>query len=90
MPSALENLIKILKLERQQGYKNNAVIGGLGAYSENWSKKAHDQARRPEHHKLVEEIEKLLFEYGESRRKIRKTRYCLLYDGSYYGACACP
>lgn len=63
MPSALENLIKILKLERQQGYKNNAVIGGLGAFSENWSERAHTQARRPEHHKLVEEIEKLLQNY---------------------------
>ena len=29
MPSALETLVKILKLEREQGYKNTAVIGGL-------------------------------------------------------------
>ena len=31
MPSALETLVKILKLEREQGYKNTAVIGGLAA-----------------------------------------------------------
>lgn len=69
MPSALENLIKILKLERQQGYKNNAVIGGLGAFSANWSERAHTQARRPEHHKLVEEIETLLHSYEQVEGK---------------------
>ncbi len=65
MPSARETLMKILKLERQQGYKDNAVIGGLAAYSQNWSRDAHKQARRPEHHILVEELEELLKQYKQ-------------------------
>ncbi len=63
MPSALETLVKILKLEREQGYKNTAVIGGLGAFAENWQRDAHAQARRPEHHVLVDELAGLMREY---------------------------
>ncbi|MBN1964778.1 MAG: hypothetical protein JW910_09035, partial [Anaerolineae bacterium] len=63
MPSALETLVKILKLEREQGYKNTAVIGGLGAFAGNWQVDAHAQARRPEHHDLVEELAGLMREY---------------------------
>lgn len=63
MPSALETLVKILKLEREQGCKNSAVIGGLRAFSEKWSQDAHAQARRPEHHLLVDELTILLGKY---------------------------
>lgn len=56
MPSALETLVKILKLEREQGYRNSAVIGGLSAFADNWQRDAHAQARRPEHHILVDEL----------------------------------
>ncbi|NDJ60103.1 MAG: ATP-dependent DNA helicase RecG [Chloroflexi bacterium] len=68
MPSALETLVKILKLERQQGCKNTAVIGGLGAFSTNWSKDAHAQARKPEHHLLVDELDELLNRYEALER----------------------
>ncbi len=63
MPSALETLVKILKLEREQGYKNTAVIGGLSAFAEKWQKEAHAQARRPEHHALVDELATALSAY---------------------------
>ncbi len=63
MPSALETLVKILKLEREQGCKNTAVIGGLAAFSEKWSQDAHNQARKPEHHLLVDELTALLHHY---------------------------
>ena len=63
MPSALEKLVKILKLEREQGYKNTAVIGGLGAYCDNWSNEARTQAKRPEHMPLVEELTGMLRDY---------------------------
>lgn len=63
MPSALETLVKILKLEREQGYKNTAVIGGLGSFSENWERQARTQARRAEHHVLVDEIVVKLGDY---------------------------
>ena len=63
MPSALETLVKILKLEREQGYNNTAVIGGLSAFGQKWASDAHGQARRPEHHLLVDELALLLQEY---------------------------
>ncbi|MEP7292579.1 MAG: OB-fold nucleic acid binding domain-containing protein, partial [Chloroflexota bacterium] len=63
MPSALETLVKILKLEREQGYKNTAVIGGLAAYGSKWKNDAHTQARRPEHHILVDELFDILSVY---------------------------
>ena len=63
MPSALETLVKILKLEREQGTKNTAVIGGLAAFSEKWAQDAHTQARKPEHHLLVDELTGLLHQY---------------------------
>ncbi len=63
MPSALETLVKILKLEREQGYKNTAVIGGLAAYGTAWKPNAHAQARKPEHHILVDELCDLLGGY---------------------------
>ncbi|MCU0480596.1 MAG: ATP-dependent DNA helicase RecG [Anaerolineae bacterium] len=69
MPSALEMLIKVLKLEQDKGYKNNAVIGGLSAYGEQWSTDAHRQARKPEHHILVDEIVDTLKRYGEIENK---------------------
>jgi ATP-dependent DNA helicase RecG len=63
MPSALETLVKILKLEREQGYKNTAVIGGVSAYVATWQQTAHEQARKPEHHALVDDISARLNTY---------------------------
>jgi len=69
MPSALETLVKILKLERDQGCKNTAVIGGLAAFSEKWTPDAHAQAKKPEHHLLVDELSGLLHKYEEIANK---------------------
>lgn len=63
MPSALETLIKILKLEQETNYRNTAVIGGLSAFAANWERDARQQARRPEHHQLIEELIGLLHAY---------------------------
>ncbi len=65
MPSALETLVKILKLEQSTGYKNTAVIGGLQSFAENWLHEAHQQAKRPEHHQLVDEMVAKLRTYAE-------------------------
>ena len=65
MPSALETLVKILKLEREQGCENRAVIGGLAAYGANWKQQAQEQARRAEHHVLAEELTDLLQDYEQ-------------------------
>lgn len=64
MPSALETLVKILKLEQDTGYKNTAVIGGMESYAENWARNAHAQAKRPEHHQLVDEVVRHLDQYS--------------------------
>lgn len=63
MPSALETLVKILKLEREKGFQNTAVDGGLSAFSVRWAEQAHTQARKPEHHALVDELTALLQRY---------------------------
>jgi ATP-dependent DNA helicase RecG len=63
MPSALETLVKILKLEREQGYKNKAVQGGLSSFANTWKDDAHGQARKPEHHQMVDEISSRLSDY---------------------------
>ena len=63
MPSALETMVKILKLEREHGGKNTAVVGGLAAFAGNWEAQAREQARRPQHHILIDEITESLREY---------------------------
>jgi ATP-dependent DNA helicase RecG len=65
MPSALETLVKILKLEQETGYKNTAVIGGLESFADNWERDAHEQAKRAEHHQLVDEMALHLRGYGQ-------------------------
>ena len=64
MPSALETLVKILKLEREQGCNNTAVIGGLSKFSDHWAQDAHAQARKPEHHLLVDELQQVMRQYA--------------------------
>lgn len=64
MPSALETLVKILKLEQDTDYNNTAVIGGLQSFADNWQQDAHQQAKKPEHHQLVDEIVTYLVDYG--------------------------
>jgi ATP-dependent DNA helicase RecG len=81
MPSALETLVKILKLERNNGYKNTAVIGGLSAYAQNWRGQAHEQARRPEHHILVDELVDIMNEYEAiENRNERHTQVTYMLD----------
>ena len=48
MPSALETLVKILKLEQDTGFQDKAVIGGLRSFGEHWATDAHAQAKKPD------------------------------------------
>ncbi|MCC7207799.1 MAG: hypothetical protein IT323_10855, partial [Anaerolineae bacterium] len=64
MPSALEKLVKILRLETDTGCQDKAVIGGLRSFGQNWLPEAHAQARKPEHHVLAEELVDLLGRYA--------------------------
>jgi ATP-dependent DNA helicase RecG len=70
VPSALEKLVKILKLERDQGYNNTAVVGGLSNLSQGWVNEAHGQARKPEHHLLVDELVKLFQDYEQADNSV--------------------
>jgi ATP-dependent DNA helicase RecG len=65
MPSALETLVKILKLEQDTDYQDKAVIGGLKSFASHWTQDAHAQAKKPEHHALVDELAGLLNGYGD-------------------------
>ncbi len=64
MPSALETLVKILKLEQDTGYQDKAVIGGLTSFAAHWTPEAHAQAKKPEHHALADELSRILNTYG--------------------------
>lgn len=80
MPSALETLVKVLKLEREQGCENRAVIGGLAAFSDTWKQQAQAQARRPEHLLLAEELCNLLLDYenlDSQMERIKQIEYML-------------
>ena len=72
MPSALETLVKILKLEREQGAENRAVIGGLAAYGQTWKHQARSQARRAEHLLLADEMVDLMRAYEEIEKKTER------------------
>ena len=80
MPSALETIVKILKLEREQGGNNAAVVGGLQAYVETWQPQAREQARRARHHILIDEIVDELAKYEgieNEAERIVKVNYLL-------------
>lgn len=65
MPTALETLVKILRLEQEQRCKDSAVEGGLGAYSRVWEPDALRQARNSQQQQLVEELRSLMQRYSE-------------------------
>ncbi len=80
MPSALETLVKILKLEREQGFRNTAVIGGLSGFCDNWAIDAHKQARRPEHHALADELIASLRAYDAAADAERQQSVAVMLD----------
>jgi len=65
MPSPIETLVKILKLEREQGASNRAVVGGLSTFGGVWAQQAYEQARRPEQRRLIDELSSLLRGYDQ-------------------------
>lgn len=80
MPSALENLVALLKRERDLGALDTAVAGGLGAYAQNWQKQAREQARRPRNQILIDEIVDALAEYAgidDKDERIGRLNYLL-------------
>ncbi len=66
--SALERLHNILNLERRQGYRNRAVIGGMEALAERWSRDAQDEGVPPAR---IQEIAARLRRYAEASTQER-------------------
>ena len=60
-----EKLEKILILEKQKGYSDRAVIGGLGKFSALWHKEAREATDDPLLIRLIEETVALLDKYSE-------------------------
>ncbi|GAB4545134.1 MAG: ATP-dependent DNA helicase RecG [Anaerolineae bacterium] len=80
MPSALEKLVKVLKLEQEQNGQNRAVIGGLGSFAERWQSEARSQAKKPEHHLLIDELVGLMQAYEglpSSAERLDSVRFML-------------
>jgi ATP-dependent DNA helicase RecG len=64
MPTAFEKLNKFLDLEKFQGYRNRAVIGGLDKLAEVWRQEA--KAEMPEDRaEAIDEIADLLASYDQ-------------------------
>ena len=64
MPAAFEKLNKFLDLEKFQGYRNRAVIGGLDQFAEIWRQEA--KAEMPDDRApAIDEIADLLAQYEQ-------------------------
>ena len=63
MLATFKTLYKILQLEKEQGYRNRAVIGGLEKFIANWYDKARREAASQDSRSLVDEIVDLLKNY---------------------------
>lgn len=75
MDPAFEKLQKILKEERNRGYNNKAVIGGLDKFAEHWHSEAvraakGDRARL----QTLDEVLQLLREYSQTGEVERRRR----------------
>jgi ATP-dependent DNA helicase RecG len=78
MSTPFETLSKMLALEKQRGYDNRAVLGGLERLSDTWAAEAVTQVGTKEERLLIEEIARLLRQY--SSLKEQKERATLIDD----------
>ncbi len=71
MPTAFEKLDKILRLEQSQGYQNQAVIGGFGAFAEIWRSEALRETQEQARIEQINEMADLLHRYAGSEQAER-------------------
>ncbi|NIV31090.1 MAG: hypothetical protein GWN58_16830, partial [Anaerolineae bacterium] len=71
MPTAFEKLEKILRLEQSQGYQNQAVIGGFGAFAEIWRSEALRETQEQARIEQINEMADLLHRYAGSEQAER-------------------
>ncbi len=65
MSNPLLQLYKVLNLERQRHYRNDAVLGGFSAFVQQWQPQAQAQATTPAQEAWVEQTAALLRSYAE-------------------------
>ena len=63
MDRALKRLERVLELEKQQGYKNKAVVGGIGQFGAFWVAQAREEATGEADLALAEQVAEVLAEY---------------------------
>ena len=74
MNSAIERLNKILALERKQGYRNKAVIGGFARLVERWQQDAAGEATSDYQRALLDQIVAQLLTYGDLSEEADRRR----------------
>lgn len=61
---AFNRLERVLKLEKQQGFKNKAVVGGIRQFANFWVEQAREEAVNEADKALIEQIAQSLSDYG--------------------------
>ncbi|MEZ4516656.1 MAG: hypothetical protein R3C44_07390 [Chloroflexota bacterium] len=74
MDKALERLERVLELEKQQGYQNKSVVGGIRQFVIYWVTQAQEEAENEADLALAEQVSEVLMNYGrlpgvEARKK---------------------
>ncbi|MBC8449110.1 MAG: ATP-dependent DNA helicase RecG [Chloroflexi bacterium] len=74
MTAVFERLQKVLNLERRQGYRNRAVIGGMARFAERWEEDALGTVADARQAALVKEIVFLLNSYSAAEDRPGRQR----------------
>jgi ATP-dependent DNA helicase RecG len=64
MDRALKRLERVLELEKQQGYQNKAVVGGIRQFAVFWVTQATEEAANESDLALAEQVSEVLMDYG--------------------------
>jgi ATP-dependent DNA helicase RecG len=72
MPSPFQTLNKMLALEKERGYDNKAVVGGLERLSDTWAPEAITHVDDKEERLLIEEISGLLRRYPSLQERTQR------------------
>lgn len=64
MDRALKRLERVLELEKQQGYQNKAVVGGIRQFAVFWVTQATEEARDESDLALAEQVSETLMDYN--------------------------
>jgi hypothetical protein len=72
IPPAFQKLKRILSLERQVGYTDRAVIGGLKEFSTRWQQEASEATSDASLLRLIARTSSALKVYSEASMKVRQ------------------